>query len=119
MAVPSVPSVGSRATYFPAVPAPAPSPTANLSGVSVNPGAFGTPNAPAPVHLPGNTTAGQPAIVLAPGSGPSPDFAGTQLLVFGSDGNVYIRTNVIYVTTWAARGSSPQVARWQLVDALS
>jgi hypothetical protein len=45
--------------------------------------------------------------------------AGTQLLVFGSDGNVYIRTNVIYVTTWAARGSSPQVARWQLVDALS
>ena len=113
MAVPTQPSTGSRAVYFPAVPPPPPNPAAGLSGITINPGAFGTPSAPGPVDLPGNTTVGQPAIVLSPGSGPSPDFAGTQLLVFGSDGNVYIRTNVISVTTWAARGSSPQVARWQ------
>lgn len=119
MAIPSVPSVGSRATYFPAVPASPPSPTANLSGVSVNPGAFGTPNAPAPVDLPGNTTVGQPAIVMHPGSGPSPDFAGTTLLVFGQDGNTYTRSGMVSVTTWAAGGSNPQQARWQMIDALS
>ena len=119
MAVPSVPSVGSRAVYFPAVPAPAPNPPANLVGVSVNPGAFGTPNQPAPVDLAGNTATGQPAIVLLPGSGPSPDFRGTALLVFDQNGSTYVRTNVISVTTWQGQGSQPTVARWALVDALS
>ena len=96
-----------------------PSPTAKLSGVSVNPGAFGTQNAPAPVDLPGNTTVGQPAIVMNPGNGPSPDFAGTVLLLFGQDGETYIRSGMLSVTTWAANGGSLQQARFQLIDALS
>ena len=119
MAVPSVPSVGSRATYLPAVPAPAPNPAAGLVGISLNPGAFGTPNALAPVDLPGSTTVGVPAIVLFPGSGPAPDFRGTTLLVFDQNGNTYVRTGVISVTTWAGQGSNPTVARFQLIDALS
>jgi hypothetical protein len=78
-------------------------------------GAFGTPNAPAPVDLPGNPTAGQPAIVMHPGNGPSPDFQGTTIIVFGQDGNTYTRSG----TTWSANGSSPQQTRWQMIDALS
>jgi hypothetical protein len=56
---------------------------------------------------------------MHPGSGPSPDFAGTTLLVFGQDGNTYTRSGMVSVTTWAAGGSNPQQARWQMIDALS
>jgi hypothetical protein len=62
---------------------------------------------------------GLPALVARAGTGASPDFAGTVLLVFDINGNVYTRTGMVSVTTWAAGGSLPTVARWALVDALS
>jgi hypothetical protein len=84
------------------------------------PNAFGTPPQPAPVvDMPVPGAGGLPAIVLRAGTGASPDFAGTVLLVFDINGIVYTRSNVISVTTWAAGGSLPTVARWALVDALS
>jgi hypothetical protein len=71
------------------------------------------------VDMPIQSAAGLPAIVLRAGTGASPDFAGTTFLVWDQNGNTYVRSNVISVTTWAAGGSLPTVARWQLSDALS
>jgi hypothetical protein len=121
MAVPSVPSVGSRATYFPAAPPVPPNPNiVQPGGPTLLPGAFGTPPQPAPVvDMPILSPAGLPAIVIRAGTGASPDFAGTLLLVFDQNGNVYTRSGVISVTTWTGQGSPPTVARWALVDALS
>jgi hypothetical protein len=62
---------------------------------------------------------GLPAIVLRAGTGASPDFSGTVLLVFDINGNAYTRSNVVSTTTWTGLGSPPTVARWALVDALS
>jgi hypothetical protein len=84
------------------------------------PGAFGTPPQPVQqVDMPIPGAAGLPAIVLRAGTGASPDFSGTVLLVWDQSGNTYVRSNVISVTTWAGAGSLPTVARWALVDALS
>jgi hypothetical protein len=120
MAIPSVPSVGSRATYFPAAPPVGPDPNTPQGGVITLPGAFGTrPEPVQQVDMPIPGAAGLPAIVLRAGTGASPDFSGTTLLVFDINGNIYTRTGMVSVTTWAGAGSLPTVARWALVDALS
>jgi hypothetical protein len=120
MAVPANPSVGSRAVYFPASPPTAPNPNAPQGGVITLPGAFGTPPQPAPVvDMPIPDPGGLPAIVLRAGTGSAPDFPGVTLLVFDAGGNIYVRTGMVSVTTWAGAGSLPTVARWALVDALS
>jgi hypothetical protein len=121
MAVPSVPSVGSRATYFPAAPPVRPDPNIVApGGPTLLPGAFGTrPEPVQQVDMPIQSPAGLPALVLRAGTGASPDFAGTTLLVWDQNGNTYVRSNVISVTTWTAGGLLPTVARWALVDALS
>jgi hypothetical protein len=123
LAVPSVPSVGSRATYYPAAPAIRPDPNIPVApGVSPTllPGAFGTrPEPVQQVDMPIPGPAGLPAIVLKPGTGSAPDFPGVTLLVFDAGGNTYVRTGMVSVTTWAGAGSLPTVARFALVDALS
>jgi hypothetical protein len=121
MAVPSVPSVGSRCVYFPAAPPPFANPNAVApGGPTLLPGAFGTPPQPAPVvDMPILSPAGLPALVIRAGTGASPDFAGTLLLVWDQNGVSYTRTGVISTTTWTGLGSPPTIARWALVDALS
>jgi hypothetical protein len=121
LAVPSTPSTGSRATYFPAQPPPFANPNAVApGGPTLLAGAFGTPPQPLPVvDMPILSPAGLPAIVIRAGTGASPDFAGTLLLVFDQNGVVYTRSNVISTTTWTGLGSPPTVAHWALVDALS
>jgi hypothetical protein len=123
MAVPAKPSVGSRAVYFPAAPPVPPNPNIPVApGVSPTllPGAFGTSPAPVQqVDMPIPGAGGLPAIVLRAGTGASPDFSGTILLVFDQNGNIYTRSNVVSTTTWTGLGSPPTVARWALVDALS
>jgi hypothetical protein len=69
--------------------------------------------------MPAYGAGGLPAIVLRAGTGPSPDFSGTVLLVFDQNGNVFTPTGVLTVTTWTGQGSPATVARWALVDALS
>jgi hypothetical protein len=119
LAAPSVPSVGSRAVYFPAQPPAPPNPTAPQGGVITLPSAFGTPPQPAPVvDAPLQGANGLPGIVLKPGTG-SPDFPGTVLLCWDQNGNTYIRTGMISVTTWSGLGSPATIARWQLSDVLS
>jgi hypothetical protein len=73
----------------------------------------------------GSPGAGLPAIVLSV-AGSAPDYAGTQFLVFRPDGEVVVRSSGFQsgqplpnTTTWTTNGSNPQVAHWQLVDALS
>jgi hypothetical protein len=56
---------------------------------------------------------------LKPGTGPLPDFSGTVLLIWDASGTAYVRTGLVSTTTWAAAGSSPLQAHWQLSDALS
>src|SRR5207302_275014 len=114
---------GSRATYFPAAPPPFANPNIPVApGVSPTllPGAFGVPPQPAPVvDMPIPGAGGLPAIVLRAGTGASPDFNGTVLLVFDINGNVYTRSSVISTTTWSGLGSPATVAHWQLSDALA
>jgi hypothetical protein len=114
MAVPAAPSVCSRAIYFPAQPAP--------GFTSVNPLAPNqvtyTPPAPSG-DMAGLAAAGLPAIVIRVGAGASPDFAGTELLVFDQNGIAYTRSGMISTTSWAAAGSNPQVAHWALVDVVT
>src|ERR1700730_16223501 len=120
MAAPSTPSVGSRCVYFPAAPPTRPDPNTPSGGVILQPVAFGTPPHPVQqVDMPIPGAAGLPAIVLRVGPGASPDFSGTTLLVFDQNGVAYTRSGMVSVTTWAAGGSLPTVARWALIDALS
>jgi hypothetical protein len=62
---------------------------------------------------------GLPGLVLRAGTGAAPDFAGTTILIWDASGNTYIRTGMVSTTTWAAGGSLPTVAHFQLSDALS
>jgi hypothetical protein len=126
MAVPSSPSVGSRAQYFsyavpgPAFPAnPAGGPTA--SGPNPN---FGF--SPVPSSIPpdcGPAGVALPAIVLSLG-GTSPDFAGMVLAVHAPNGQIVLRSAgftsgqpLLNQATWTSNGSNAAQARWVLMDA--
>lgn len=117
MAVPSSPSVGSRAVYFPALGTPG---SSSVNPLSPNNVTF-SPGVPSG-DMPGSAT-GLPAIVLQVGPGGSPDFAGTQLLVFDQTGTPHIRSigmfGLVSTTTWTGAGSNPATAHWNLVDAAS
>jgi hypothetical protein len=115
MAVPAVPSVGSRAIYFPAqgtaaslVPAGAIAPNQVTWNQGVPAGDLAGP------------ATGVPAIVLKVGPGASPDFAGTQLLVFDQNGAPNVRSTGMFgsvsTTTWTGAGSPVGVAHWNLID---
>jgi hypothetical protein len=123
LAVPSVPSTGSRAVYFPAQPPVRPDPNLPaVLGVSPTtlPGDFGTPPQPSVVvDMPIPGPAGLPAIVIKPGIGVGPDFPGVTLLVWDQNGVAYIRTGMVSTTTWSGLGSPATVAHFALVDALS
>lgn len=127
MAVPTQPSVATRAVYYPyIVPTPtvtiptAPSqgggaaalnnPTVTYSGVAGDVGTGGVP---------------LPATVLSVG-GTTPDWVGTKLIVHLPDGTTTIRYSGFQpgqampsVATWASGGSNPAIARWAMVDAAS
>jgi hypothetical protein len=122
VAVPSVPSTGSRCVYFPASPPIRPDPNLPVApGISPTllPGAFGTPPQPAPVVDAPVQPGGLPGIVLRAGTGASPDFSGTTILVWDANGNTYVRSGMVSTTTWSGLGSPATIAHFQLSDALS
>jgi hypothetical protein len=119
MSVPGSPSVASRAIYFPAQ---------GTAGRVLPPTAQAPNNAqyipPVPSgDIVGPAAGGLPAVVIQVGSGGSPDFAGTILLVHDFNGVAYTRTagqfGLVSTTTWAGAGSPVGVAHWQLIDALA
>jgi hypothetical protein len=123
VAVPSVPSVGSRAVYFPfATPAPV------LLSSPQSPGGGAYTQPVAGTVLPpdiGNAGVPLPATVLSV-SGSAPDYSGMQLLIYKADGTLAVRSAnfaanqpMLNQATWTTNGSNPLQARWALVDALS
>jgi hypothetical protein len=119
VAVPSSPSICSRALYYPYA-TPAPVRTVNpLAPNQVDFVGSGVPPdcGPAGVAL--------PAFVLSLG-GASPDYAGMVLAVHTLSGAIVLRSAgfssgqpMLNLATWTTNGSNPLQARWALVDALS
>lgn len=116
MAAPAAPAIGTRCLYFPAAPTIKAALGSQVVGVT-SPGGFSPDGGDAP-DLSGNSITGQPAIVLVAGT-VSPDFQGTQLLVFDRNGQTFIRSGMMSTTSWTAAGSPPHVAHWQMSDALA
>jgi hypothetical protein len=133
MAVPSVPSVGSRALYYPfAVPAPVLLSTAlpsNTGGVFPQaPGGGGytqfVPSSVVPPDI-GSPGVPLPATVLSV-AGSAPDYSGLVLAVHLPNGTIVPRSAgfasgqpMLNSTTWASQGSNALQARWSLMDALA
>jgi hypothetical protein len=125
MAVPSQPSIASRALYYGyAIPAL----VAYVSPLAPNNVTFVPSNLPG-ANLPGDVSGpgGQPlpAIVVSV-SGVAPDYQGTIFHVLLPDGTTVVRKTgfqsnqpLLNTSTWTTQGSNSAQAHWQLQDALA
>lgn len=128
MAIPSSPSICSRALYFSYATPPATFPANPAGGPTAsgpNPN-FGFSQVGSGIP-PDIGPAGQPlpALVLSLG-GTSPDFQGMVLAVHAPNGQIVLRSSgfasgqpLLAQATWVSQGSNPMQARWVLADVVT